>query len=451
MEQDSRGNVKEEILQNKLNGETGEGKTEVSDIGEDFEVLFTDSKRYYTVDKNGNIGEYQEIIEDKSPENITKDEEGNTIEENKPYEIWCIEDLVVLSNMSRGKGNYLENEEIVDISSRNTFLGKEINLMRNLNFNSKYSYADLSLTWSYDEEKNSYIIDKNSTENLKDLLTNRNGIGFVPISESTGSGNLMFKGVFDGKNHEISNLYENNTTGGGLFNTIYSATIKNLGLTNVDITSSKNAYGITGVSASSNLYNCYVSGTLKGNGVGGIVASAWGNIDVVNCCNLATIESTGSAGGIINYRDIGGTTNIVNCYNLGKISGEQYGYESGIIGGEQYSHVSGIIGGAYNTGIRNIINTCSLGTISKKASNSQNFYYVWGGATVKLEYCYYLDEIINEKVTVNEDSIEFSKNDQTVLNNLNKYVNEHKNDYISEGIELYNWEFDSNGLPKFKK
>ena len=143
MAQDSRGNVKEEILQNKLNGETGEGKTEVSDIGEDFEVLFTDSKRYYTVDKNGNIGEYQEIIEDKSPGNITKDEEGNTIEENKPYEIWCIEDLVVLSNMSRGKGNYLENEEIVDISSMNKFLGKEINLMRNLNFNSKYSYADL--------------------------------------------------------------------------------------------------------------------------------------------------------------------------------------------------------------------------------------------------------------------------------------------------------------------
>ena len=439
MEQDSRGNVKEEILQNKLNGETGEGKTEVSDIGEDFEVLFTDSKRYYTVDKNGNIGEYQEIIEDKSPGNITKDEEGNTIEENKPYEIWCIEDLVVLSNMSRGKGNYLENEEIVDISSMNKFLGKEINLMRNLNFNSKYSYADLSLTWSYDEEKNSYIIDKNSTENLKDLLTNRNGIGFVPISESTGSAYLMFQGVFDGKNHEISNLYENNTTGGGLFNTIYSTTIKNLGLTNVDITSSKEAYGITRVAFSSNLYNCYVSGTLKGSGSGGIVGSAWGNIDVVNCCNLATIESSGSAGGIITYRDIGGTTNIVNCYNLGKISGGQYGY------------VSGIIGNAYNTGIRNIINTCSLGTISKKASNSQNFYYAWGGATVKLEYCYYLDEIINEKVTVNEDSIEFSKNDQTVLNNLNKYVNEHKNDYISEGIELYNWEFDSNGLPKFKK
>ena len=50
MAQDSRGIVKEESLKNKLNGETGEGKTEVSDIGEEFEVLFIDSNRYYTVD-----------------------------------------------------------------------------------------------------------------------------------------------------------------------------------------------------------------------------------------------------------------------------------------------------------------------------------------------------------------------------------------------------------------
>ena len=439
MAQDSRGNIKEEVLQNKLDGETGEGKTEVSDVGEDFEVLFTESERYYTVDKVGNIGEYQEIIEDKSPGDITKDGEGNVIDGDKPYEIWCIEDLVILSNMSRGKGNYLENGEIVDISSRNIFSGKEINLMRDLNFNSKYSYADLSLTWSYNEEENAYVLDKNSTDNLKDLLTNRSGIGFVPISEITGSGNLMFQGKFDGKNYEISNLYENNTTRGGLFNTLYGATIKNLGIINVDITSSGEASGISGVTYSSKLYNSYVSGTLKGNSVGGITANAWGSVEIVNCCNLANIESTGGAGGIIYYRDIGGTTNIVNCYNLGRISCGQYG------------NVSGIIGGVYSTGTRNIINTCSIGTISKAANNWQNFYYVWEGATVKLEGCYYLDEIINEKVIVNEDSIEFSRNDPKVLDNLNKYVNDHKNDYIEEGIELYNWEIDSNGLPTFKK
>ena len=40
MAQDSRGNIKEEGLQNKLNEETGDGKTEVTDIGEEFEVIY---------------------------------------------------------------------------------------------------------------------------------------------------------------------------------------------------------------------------------------------------------------------------------------------------------------------------------------------------------------------------------------------------------------------------
>ena len=38
-------------------------------------------------------------------------------------------------------------------------------------------------------------------------------------------------------------------------------------------------------------------------------------------------------------------------------------------------------------------------------------------------------------------------NDEEVLNNLNQYVNTHKNDYE---VELYNWTLDSNGLPTFE-
>ena len=126
MAQDSRGNIKEELLQDKLNGETGKGKTEVSDVGEEFEVAFIDSKRSYIVDKNGNIVEMQKIIEDKSPGDITKDENGNNIEEDKAYEIWSIEDLVAFSNMS--KNNNFENKKVI--------------LQRNLNFKSKLSYAN---------------------------------------------------------------------------------------------------------------------------------------------------------------------------------------------------------------------------------------------------------------------------------------------------------------------
>lgn len=54
-----------ENLTSKIKKETGEGKTEATDIGDEFEVVFKESNRYYTVDKDGNVGEVQKIIEDK--------------------------------------------------------------------------------------------------------------------------------------------------------------------------------------------------------------------------------------------------------------------------------------------------------------------------------------------------------------------------------------------------
>ncbi len=433
------GNIEEDELQSELDKETGEGETNVTDIGDGIEVIFIDSNRYYIVDKDGNVeGEYPIKI-DKNPGDFTIGEEGETLDgsPDHPYEISCIEDLVVLSNISRGKGNYIENGEIKK-AERNTFSGKNFILTQTLNFNSTVSYADLSMTWHYDEEEEAYVIDENSTQNLRDLLTDRNGVGFVPISKNTGSGHLMFAGIFDGKSYEIQNLYEKAQNGGGLFNSLYSATIKNLGLTKVDITGQQ-VSGITRACNGGKFYNIYVSGKIEGNSVAGIVNHAMGSVEIINCCNLAEIQSSGSAGGIIQFKDTGGTATIVNCYNFGNISGGQYG------------NVSGIIGGANNTRTRNIINTCSLGTISKPSGSSYNFYYVWGGAAVSLDSCYYLDTIVNENVIANENSIAFSKGDKSIIDKLNTYVEAHRNDYIDKGITLYNWKLDSNGLPTFEK
>ena len=51
----------------------------------------------------------QDIIEDKSPGDITKDENGNSLkgDEGEPYEIWCIEDLVAFSMMTNGGNSEL--------------------------------------------------------------------------------------------------------------------------------------------------------------------------------------------------------------------------------------------------------------------------------------------------------------------------------------------------------
>ena len=433
------GNIEESELQSELDKETGEGKTEAIDIGDAFEVVFNDSNRYYTVDKDGNIGEAQEIIEDKNPGDITIGKDGEELDgsEEKPYEISCIEDLVAFSNLSRGKGNYIENGEIKD-ATKDTFSGDTIILTKNLNFNSAVSYADLSMKWRYDQEEEAYVIDENSTQNLRDLLIDRNGVGFVPIGEDSASENLDFSGIFDGQNYEIQNLYEN-TEKAGLFEKI-NATIKNLGLVNVDMIATGNSGGISSAYYSSKLYNIYVSGNITGKNVGGIVGNGGGSTEFINCCNLANIQGTEGVAGIVKYADTGTNINIVNCYNAGEIIG--MGTSA------SYHAVSGIIGAAYNRGTRKIINSCSIGTISKPKGSAQNFYYAWDATPFELQNCYYLDSIINEKVIANENSIAFSKGDESVINKLNTYAKEHKNDYA---IELYTWKLDSNGLPTFEK
>ena len=120
------GILEESELQNELDKETGEGKTDATDIGEEFEVTFVDSNRYYTVDKDGNVGEAQDIIKDKNPGDITVGKDGETLNgsEENPYQIWCIEDLV---EWSQNYGKYTNSC---------------IKLCTTLNFKSKLSYAD---------------------------------------------------------------------------------------------------------------------------------------------------------------------------------------------------------------------------------------------------------------------------------------------------------------------
>ena len=190
------GNIEENELQGELDKETGGGKTDTTDIGEEFEVVFIDSKRYYIVDKDGNVGEAQNIIEDKSAGDVTKDENGNNLkgDENEPYEIWCIEDLIEWSC------NY-KNYQYASIV-----------LCRNLNFKSKYSYAN--------SERTDYE-DINNDGKVECLINEmQTGIGFTPIT--------IFSGTFDGKYNSLINIYEKNTLDLGIFGTIDNATICNL-------------------------------------------------------------------------------------------------------------------------------------------------------------------------------------------------------------------------------
>ncbi len=166
--------VEQDTLEKALNDETGEGKTEVSDVGDVFEVMFVDSNRYYEVDEDGNISDVNKITKDDYAGDITKGGRCDGSEE-KPYEISCIEDLVAFSNMSNGAGITLENGVAVSIKNTNTFEGKYVVLTRSLNFKSKHSYDDYTRT----DFGNINGDDTDGNVLMTEMTT---GTGFTPIS-----------------------------------------------------------------------------------------------------------------------------------------------------------------------------------------------------------------------------------------------------------------------------
>ena len=407
--------VEQDTLEKALNDETGEGKTEVSDAGDVFEILFTDSDRYYEVDSEGNISDANKIAKDEYAGDITKGGRCDGSEE-KPYEISCIEDLVILANRTNGKGNYIdENGEVKDVVAvTQPFKDKNFILTKTLNFESKFSYSKPELKWTYDSENDAYKIDDSSTTTLQEIITDKTGVGFVPIGPDTGSSAKMFWGNLDGQNNMIKNLYENRTESAGFFETVCGSTIKNLKLSgNIKASS----VGVLSYRASGGkFYNCLVN--VAGENGRGFVGSAYGNITMVNCIN----KGATTYAGFIGFDDVNGTTTIVNCSNEGEIIGRSNK-------NTVYNSSCGIIQWAYSSGIRNIINTCSLGNITNYGAN---FYFVSGGATVDLTNCFYPSSMTknNSNVEVNEGSISFdASNVQEVVNTLNAYVKEHKNDY----------------------
>ena len=235
--------VEQDTLEKALNDETGEGKTEVNDVGDVLEVVFVDSNRYYEVDEDGNISDVNKITKDNYAGDITKGGRCDGSEE-KPYEINCIEDLVAFSNMSNGTGITLEKGEAVSVKNTNTFEGKYVVLTRDLNFRSKYSYDDYTRTDFGDLNEDGII------EDVKTELTKKDEscVGFASIGQKEA-----FKGIFEGNNNHIQNMY---TKKYGLFSYTENATLMNLKISG-EINSTGYAGGVVRYAKSSKIEGCY--------------------------------------------------------------------------------------------------------------------------------------------------------------------------------------------------
>ena len=312
MMRSKNGVITYEIFEPALKEEAGTNPTEVSDVGDIIEILFTDSNRYYEVDKDGNVSEPQEVVKDEYAGDITKGGRCDGSEE-KPYEINCIEDLVAFSNISNGTGIKFENGQAVTITRGDTFQNKNVILTRNLNFKSKYSYENSQRT----DFGNLNNDDTDGNSLMTEMTT---GTGFVPIG--------TFLGNFNGKEHTISKIYinaaEDDKNPKGLFGYAYDAYIGNLTITG-EINSNWHTGGIAGEANGSTIENCQNKVDIIGyNMVGGIAGTSAKKIE--KCKNYGTLEITGNAydyggaGGIIGVSSFE-ETEINNCINYGKITG----------------------------------------------------------------------------------------------------------------------------------
>ena len=452
MGKNNRGNLEEEEFQSAIDKHTNE-KADVTDIGEEFEVLFEESNRYYIVDKDGNILSHDNIVTDKSPGDITKDENGEELAgtEDAPYEIWCIEDLV-------------EYSKIMNSSSAYTFADKYIKLCRTLNFKSKLSYVD-SETTNYDE----FLGGDGNTKLIEQL--SENGKGFYPINGGPNKNATIAK-EFNGQGFKIENIYINQEGNAGFIGMAGNICVKNLTITGTIISKNGRAGGIGGniINKPNIIDNCHNYATVKSylsNGsAGGIIgngqatitnSSNYGEIiaeyraggltgevngsTLINCSNFGTITSnTNSAGGLLGFANsTTGEVNIYNSYNAGKISGQTF--SGGIIG---YIYASAKIKNVYNIGQVESKNNVSGGIVGGA---------LWNNPDIKIQYCYYLDNVEKGIGSTVTDTTTKYQNDKIksldFLNELNENIKSIKNDG-TDTSEWSNWVSGENGYPIFE-
>ena len=235
--------------------------------------------------------------------------------EEKPYEISCIEDLVVLSNITNGKGIKLKNGQAVAITKTDAFQNKNVILTRNLNFKSKYSYMNSTRVDFGDLNE-----DKKVESIIEELQKEK---GYTPL--------LKFYGKMEGNYKSINNIYIYNKTMryAGFISTINGGTtIQNL--------------TISGEISNETNYVAGICGTIENNG--------GENGKIVNCHNYANIYGNGYVGGIVGYiQEKSKTKLIANCSNHGTIKHSiKYNYVGGIVANTDDTTL--IIENCYNEG-----------------------------------------------------------------------------------------------------
>ena len=229
-----------------------------------------------------------------------------------------------------GYSNYLEQPATGDGSSGNPY---QITDLQDL-----YWISQIKMTGKYFSQTSN--IDASATTGWC------GGRGFVPI----GSFLIKFSGTYDGGGHSIDGLFiDRNDNYISLFGNVQDAVIKNLGITNVNISGNITYAGaLAGYLSGSGtvVTNCYSSGTVTGSyHIGGLLGDISTSVNVKSSYSNCSVTGYNIVGGLLgqNYEGV-----VRNSYSKGTV--QRQGGSSTYLGGFCGYISDGTIEYCYSTG-----------------------------------------------------------------------------------------------------
>ena len=192
------------------------------------------------------------------------------------------------------------------------------------------------------------------TDIAGDIFWNGGG-GWDPIGTFNISGS--FTATFEGNGNSISGLFINRPTADfvGLFGGVGilgTGTIRNVGVTGVDVTGSRIVGGLVGWSRGT-ISACYATGAVSGSGeqAGGLAGYNGGTGTVTASFADVTVSGSRNVGGLVGHNE--GTGSITASYSTGDVSGTG-DFVGGLVGVNfstiRASYATGTASGRSNAG-----------------------------------------------------------------------------------------------------
>lgn len=216
----------------------------------------------------------------------TKPENGNGTAEN-PYQITSAAELYWFAGLVNGT--------LTDITKNSSACAK---LMNDITVNNNLLDR---ITYKTDDDGNL----------TNEVANGGNFISWTPI----GAANNGYQGTFDGNGKTISGLFFNDSQKShvGLFDNIYMATIRNVGVVDSYFFGEHYVGGVCAFGVDGTITGSYNTGVVSGEGCVGGVCGTGSSVTITDSYNTGSVSGNDDVGGVFGY---GENCTINNCYYL---------------------------------------------------------------------------------------------------------------------------------------